>query len=111
MLDTLLITGTLTFKPANPLLPKAKYVFQRVAPGAGNLTERPGLDLQMRRHVIPVDPMTPAQLARRALMAAAVARWHATPPQDRQQWAGLAKSRSISLFNASVSDYLKNPPT
>lgn len=110
-MENLLITGTLTFDPPDPLKPAGKYVFQRVAPGKGNLPGHPAFDLQLRRHVIPFDPMTPAQLARRALLAAAVARWHATAPAERQQWAGIAKQRKISLFNASVSDYLKNPPT
>jgi hypothetical protein len=107
-MKNLLITGTLTFKPDDPLLPLGRYVFQRVTPGKGNLPERHALDLQLRRHVIPLDPKTAPQLGRRALMAAAVARWHATAPEDRQQWASAAKDRNIPLFYACVSDTLRN---
>lgn len=103
-----LITGTLTFKPNDPTLPLGKYVFQRVAKGQGNLPDRPTLDLQLRRHVIPLDPMTPAQLARRALMAAAVARWRARTSADLERWAPIAKNKNIPLFNACCSDTLKN---
>ncbi len=107
-MKALLITKTLTFKPDDPLLPFGKYVFQRVAPGKGNLPEFVGVNLQLRRHVIPLDPQTPAQLGRRALARAAVQRWRDTPEQGRQQWQPLAKRKSVSLFNACMSDTLTN---
>ena len=104
----LLITKTLTFKPDDPALPFGKYVFQRVAPGKGNLPDRKALDLQLRRHVIPIDPMTPAQIARRDLFRAAVARWRAPMGDDLDRWELIAQKRSIPLFNACLSDILKN---
>ena len=104
----LLITGTLTFDPADPLKPLGKYVFQRVRPGFGNLPDRKALDLQLRRHVVPIDPKTSAQMARRALMAAAVARWHARTPADLERWKPIAHERNIPMFNACCSDTLKN---
>ena len=107
-MKNLLITKTLTFKPDNPLLPHGKYVFQRVAPGKGNLPDRPALDLQLRRHVIPLDPMTPAQIARRDLFRAAVARWRSPIGDDMDRWHLIARRRSIPLFNACLSDILKN---
>lgn len=108
LLNSLELTGTLKFDPADPLLPLAKYVFQRTAPGKGNIAGFGLFDRQMRRHIIPLDPMTPAQLARRALMAAAVARWHASTPQDKDTWKINAQNRSITVFNACISDILKN---
>lgn len=107
-MKALLITKTLTFKPADPLLPLGKYVFQRVRPGYGNLPDRPALDLQLRRHVIPIDPKTAAQMARRALFAAAVARWRAPIGDDMERWKTNAQNRSIPVFNAAVSDVLRN---
>ena len=104
----LLITKPLTFAPTNPPRPLGKYVFQRVRPGFGNVTGRKARDLQLRLHVIPLAPMPAAQLARRALMAAAVTRWHASTDQDKAEWKINAQNRSISVFNASISDTLKN---
>ena len=107
-MKNLLITKTLTFKPDDPLLPFGKYVFQRVSPGTGNLPDRPRLDLQLRRHVIPYDPMTPAQITRRDLFRAAVGRWRAPIGDDLDRWELIAHSRNIPLFNAALSDILKN---
>jgi hypothetical protein len=103
-----LITQTLTFQPDDPPRPLGKYVYQRVAPGKGNVTARPAKDLQLRAHVIPIDPHTPNQVARRLLLAAAVARWHATPLQEREQWRPLANARALTLYMASISDTLTN---
>lgn len=102
------LTGTLKFKPADPLLPLAKYTFQRTAPAKGNLKGFGLFDRQMRRHVIPLDPKTLSQVARRDLMRAAVARWHASTAQDKNQWKSDALNRAISVFNASIADTLKN---
>ena len=107
-MKNLLITKTLTFKPDDPLLPLGKYVFQRVRPGYGNLIDRPRLDLQLRRHVVPTDPKTVAQMARRALFAAAVARWRAPIGDDMERWSTTAQNRSIPVFNAALSDVLLN---
>ena len=106
--EALLITKTLTFTPTNPPRPHGKYVFQRVAPGKGNIAGRPAWDLQLRAHVIPVDPQTPAQVARRDHFRAAVAFWHASTAQDREQWKKTAENRSIPVFNAALSDLLQN---
>ncbi len=107
-MKNLLITKTLTFKPDDPTLPLGKYVFQRVRPGLGNLPDRPHLDLQLRRHVIPTDPQTIAQIARRDLFRAAVARWRAPLPGDLDRWKTTAQNRSIPVFNAALSDVLLN---
>lgn len=104
----LLITQSLTFTPDNPPRPHGRYTFQRVRPGLGNVPSRPSLDLQLRRHVVPLDPKTPAQIARRDLMRAAVARWRASTSQDKAEWKIIAQNRSISVFNAAISDTLNN---
>lgn len=104
----LTITKTLTFEPEELGLPFGKYVFQRVAPGRGNVPGRPRADLQLRRHVIPADPETPAQIARRDLFRAAVERWHARTPSDLDHWKQTAHKKRIPLFNACLSDTLKH---
>lgn len=104
----LMITKTLTFQPEDPPRPLGKYVFQRVAPGRGNVTTRTRRDLQIRVHVIPFDPMTPAQIARRDLFRAAVARWRAPVGDDMARWKRIALNRSIPVFNAALSDILRN---
>jgi len=108
MPKALLITKTLTFTPNNPPRPFGRYVFQRVRPGLGNLPGFPHLALQLRAHVIPIDPKTAAQMARRDLMRAAVARWHTSTDQDKAQWKINAQDRSISVFNSCISDTLRN---
>ena len=107
-MKALLITKTLTFTPDDPPRPFGKYVFQRVKPGLGNISGRSGLDLQLRAHVIPLDPKTPAQLARRALFAAAVGRWRSPLAGDMERWEKTAQNRSIPVFNAALSDVLSN---
>lgn len=104
----LLITQTLNHAPTDPPRPMGKYVYQRVRPGLGNVASSPDASLQCRLHVVPLDPRTPAQLARRDHLRAAVVRWHETPVQDRGIWQALADRKNITLFNASVSDALTN---
>jgi len=105
---TLLITGTLKIQPPGTSDPPRKMVFQRVRAGLGNLPDFPGLNVQLRQHVIPVDPKTSAQIARRDLMRAAVAFWHASTTQDKDAWKITAQKRHISVFNACISDVLRN---
>ncbi len=109
-MEHLLITKTLTFKPDDPLLPFGKYVFQRVAPGKGNIPSRPALDLQLRRHVVPPDPRTPAQLARRDKMRQAVLIWHGLSDAEKLEWKARGTARRISGFNAFVSAVLNGAP-
>jgi hypothetical protein len=106
--SALLVTGTLTMTPPGTNLAPRKMVFQRVRQGLGNILGRPHADLQLRAHVVPADPKTTAQIARRDLMAAAVTRWHASTASDKSEWKIIAENRSISVFNACISDTLNN---
>lgn len=101
--NTLDIRGTITLENPPAGGSPGRYVFQRVGQGFGNLPGGDGYDMQIRRHVIPADPQTPAQLARRAAFAAAVASWHAATPEERETARQLAESRGITLFNAWLS--------
>lgn len=108
----LTIVGTLKFKPDDPLLPLAKYTFQRTAPGKGNISNRGVFDLQMRRHVIPIDHKTQPQLAKRFAMKSAVSAWHTATQKERNAHKNNANKRKITIFNAFISAYLLNyqPP-
>lgn len=104
----LLITKTLRFTPKDPPRLAGRYTYQRVAPGLGNVAANTERGLQLRRHVIPLDPKTPAQIARRALMRAAVTFWRSSTSLEKAKWERDAKNRSISIFNACVSDIMTN---
>lgn len=104
---TLQIAGKITFTNAAPGRPAGAYVYQRTAPGKGNVPADQTNTLQLRRYVIPTDPRTPAQIARRAAFANAVAAWQATTPENRALWRIQGKARNLSGFNAYLSRALK----
>jgi len=81
-------------------------VFQKTAPGRGNIPGDRTRSLQNRAYVIPFDPATPAQLARRAAFAAAVAAWHALSPPERAEYDARAKRMAISGFNLYLREVL-----
>jgi hypothetical protein len=101
------VRGTLTFAPDDPPRPLDRYVVQRVRAGLGNVGADPTLQTQIRRHVIPLDPQTAPQLARRALFTAAVLAWHALPPADRAYWRDRGAKHGLPGFNAFISFYLR----
>jgi hypothetical protein len=102
------IRGSINLIDAGPGRLPGRYVFQKTAPGLGNIPGFPAADRQMRRHVVPLDPMTASQIARRDLFRAAVARWRAPVGDDMQRWKIIAENRSIPVFNACLSDILSN---
>lgn len=108
MTPNLLITGTLQEPDPDHPGQTVRVVYQRVAPGLGNIADHPAGALQRRAHVIPYDPKTPAQVARRQRFAAAVAAWRALDPENRSDWTAAARSRNITPFNAFVSAYMKD---
>lgn len=106
-IESLDLRGTLQEPdPANPAQ-SVKVVYQAVAPGLGNIANGGAFDRQRRAHVVPADPRTPAQLARRSKMADAVAAWHAASPENRRAYEEAAKVRRISVFNAFISNFLR----
>lgn len=95
--------GTLTFTPHDPVRPPGRYVIQTVAPGLGNVASDPARATQIRAHVIPADPRTPAQLARRAALADAVNQWQALDPATRDYWTQVGAARRLPGYNAFLS--------
>lgn len=106
-MNSLSIRGTLSFCPVNPPRPCGKYVYQRVRAGLGNVAGIANDDLQLRAYVIPTDPQTPAQLARRAVFADAVAGWQSLTPAQRDIWRIAGAGRNLPAYQTYVSAYLR----
>jgi hypothetical protein len=90
-------------------LPTGRTTFQKTGRGFGNISNGGKFDRQQRRHVIPADPKTPAQITRRVKLAAATNAWHSltTPEKKAARMRGAA--RSITGFNQFISEYMKAP--
>jgi len=100
--------GKIHITPTNPPGPPLRYVYQRTAHGKGNVVGAPNNALQLRRHVIPIDPATPAQLARRALVSLAQAAWANFDAETKANWRTKGVPRRITGHNAWTSWCLKN---
>jgi predicted carbohydrate-binding protein with CBM5 and CBM33 domain len=64
--------------------------------------------MQLRAHVIPFDPRTTAQLARRATFAAAQTAWAALDNTTKNLWNKSAIPERISGKNFFTRDYIAN---
>ena len=95
-LPGLLATHTVWVPQPDPNAPPVRMVMQRTGAGFGNVEGIPGQKLQLRAHIIPYDPKTPAQLARRALFAAAQAAWYALTPAERATWTADADAYALT---------------
>lgn len=95
-LPGLLATHTVWVPQPDPAAPPVRMVMQRTGEGFGNVEGIPGQKLQLRAHVIPHDPKTPAQLARRALFAAAQAAWYALTLPERATWTADADAYALT---------------
>jgi hypothetical protein len=98
-------------KPANSLGIIGRLgdrVFQRVAPGLGNIQGDASRTLQNRAYVKPTDRHTPAQLAQRMKMRDAVASWHTIDPDLKATYRARAKPLNMTGFNLYISTYLRS---
>lgn len=82
-------------------------VIQGVAPGLGNVLTDPTRRTLLRRHVVPTDPQTPAQLACRARHAAATVAWRELQPAAVKWWNDLAIDQGMTGYAAFLSHVLK----
>lgn len=109
-LYSLTAAGTLTFTPTDPPRAAGRYVIQRVRAGLGNVTADLTRRTQLRRHVIPADPGTPAQLAQRSRFRDAISMWHQLQPYERQAWNDAASHHAKPGFNHFISYYVRATP-
>jgi len=79
-------------------------VYQRVRAGLGNVPGDPTRSLQNRAYVIPTPCATPAQLARRARFATAVAAWHTLAPEEKAAYNTRAARSGRAGFNLYISE-------
>jgi len=100
------IRGTLKVTIPTPIPTVEKWVFQKTTEASANYHTPNGSPRMIRAHRIPFDPKTPAQLTRRALLAAAVAEWHTFSAAQKAAWKTKAKKRKITGFNAHISNRL-----
>jgi len=91
---------------SGPLL----WVYQRTHPDHGNVRQVGSYGLQLRRHVIPYDPKTPAQIARRATFRDAVQSWQALDHATKEQWKRAARSSQRSGYNHFISYTMRGIP-
>jgi len=83
-------------------------VYQKTKPGSGNIPGDPTGTLQRRRWVIPYDPQTAPQLARRAVFADAVSTWQAMTTEEQDAWAEIGNKRNLPGYHTFLSAYLNN---
>ena len=81
-------------------------VFQLSIPPPWSPQYGEGKQLQRRRHVIPYDPRTLAQLCCRARWAAGVAAWHALSADEKRSWNDNKKTKKLRI--PGLSHFMKN---
>lgn len=93
--------------------PRQRMVYQRVLPPQANAGMVGQYGLQLRRHVIPADPRSPAQVARREQFANAVAAWQQLSPAEKVVWQRAARNKQMSGYNHFLGSWLRgqHPPS
>jgi len=94
--------GVIWLPGPTPESPPVKKIAQRCGAGLGNVPGDTRRRQQIRAHVIPYDPKTAGQMARRAAFAAAMAEWAALSPAEKQEFNRQAKPLKISGVNLFV---------
>lgn len=89
--------------------PLLKWVYQRVHPDYGNLPSPIAAGLQIRAHVIPYDPETPAQLSRRELFRLAVLDYQGLTQPERDALKQEAVPLNMTGFNLHISRFMTDP--
>lgn len=82
-------------------------VYQRVAPGQGNVATDPSGTLQDRAHVPHNLSNTPAQAARRSRFQAAALAWQTLDQNTKQEYNSRANARGITGYNLFISERMR----
>lgn len=102
----LLTTGKITeFNDVTQLF--EEVVYQRVGIDFGNLPPLKTAGYQRRMHVLPIDPATPAQIARRSKFATAVNNWQLMSDSQKQVWKDKGAYLNLPGYNYYISEFLK----
>jgi hypothetical protein len=107
------IRGTLTITPSPQDNTPRKVVFQGASNITANYWTKTGQPRKVRVYVIPADPKTDAQIARRDWLRAGVAIWQALSAEEKAAWTKAGEARQITGYNAFNSSHLKayTPPS
>lgn len=84
------------------------YVYQRVAPGLGNVPDIPSADLQKRLWVKSPKTSSPALDANRAKFAAGVTAWRNASAETIAQFEQYGSDHGLSGYNAFISWWLRH---
>lgn len=84
-----------------------KVVYQKTAPGFGNLPGDGSYNYQRRKHVVPINPNTAAQQMRRSRFALAVQAWQTMSPADKTAWRDAGRNRGLPAYQTFLSAFLK----
>jgi hypothetical protein len=102
--------GTITLHPRLTGTEPIRVVLQRTTPGLGNLPFGRRKELQMRRHVVPYDPRTPAQRAQRARLGNASTAWHALTPEEKREWNRVGSTKRLTGYMVYTGAWMKARP-
>jgi hypothetical protein len=100
------LRGTVTIYTDDERTQTATVVYQRVAPGCGNIRGDGSYNRQRRAHVSTPNPNTTKQQQQRALMAHAVATYRELTPEQKAAYEPAAKRAGYTRYNAYVAEYL-----
>ncbi len=82
-------------------------VYQRTAPGKGNIPNGGRYDLQNRAYVAHNLSHTAAQITNQNKFRAAVAAWRLLTPAEQKNYRDAASQRGITAYNLFISNWLK----
>lgn len=103
----LLPLGTITQKREGDATVQ-KWVYQRVGKGFGNIPMRKPYDLQMRRHVIGLNPQTVPQQAQRNRLTVAVVAWQALTLEEKDVYNKRGvRGYQLSGYNLFLREHIK----
>ena len=106
----LLITGSINVPDPTAPTGWKRIIIQRTTKGLGNIPTRHPYDYQVKTWRLQADPKTFTKQAHRKRFGAAVAAWHDATLAERETARKTATKKSITLFNAYLSDYIRAHP-
>jgi len=105
---SLTVTGILTYTPTDPPRPAGKYVLQKTWRGGGNVAGDKSGRQQVRRWVVGINPRSTPQQLHREKLRAAVAAWHAAPPEVRALAATKGSRVALPAYHYFISDFMRH---
>lgn len=102
------IKGTLTLCDDADCTTSHKVVFQGCSAASANYFVGNHQPRMMRAYVIPYDPKTGPQLARRQKFRDGATAWDALAPSIKNQWKAAGSARGLTGYNVFMSEFLRH---